>query len=63
VAVAELEAGTAEVFAASEELQSGSSAAAELAGCQMEMDFAGPGSQSAAVASAEAAGSLSVAPA
>ena len=62
-AVAELEAGTAEVFAASGELQFGSSAAAELADCQMEMGSAVPGSQSAAVAFAEAAGSLSVAPA
>lgn len=45
------------------ELQFGSSAAAELACCQMEMGSAVPESQSAAVASAEAVGSPSVAPA
>lgn len=51
---------TAGVFEASAELQSGSSAAVELAHCQMEMDSAVPGSQSAAVVSAEA-GNLSAA--
>lgn len=61
-AVAELGSGIAEVFEALEELQSGSSVAAELACCQMEMDSAVPGSQSAVVASV-AVGNPSVAPA
>lgn len=61
-AVAELGSGIAEVFEALEELQSGSSVAAELACCQMEMDSAVPGSQSAVVASV-AAGNPSIAPA
>lgn len=62
MAVAELGSGIAEVFEALGEPRSGSFAVAELASCQMEMDSAVPGSQSAAVASA-AAGSPSVAPA
>ena len=61
-AVVELGSGIAGVFEALVELQSGSSAAAELAHCQMEMDSAVPENQSAVVASA-GAGIPSAAPA
>ncbi len=61
-AAAELGSGTVGVFAASVELQSGSSAAAVLAHWQMKMNSAVPGSQSVVAASAEA-GSPSVEPA
>ena len=57
-----LAADIAEVFEALAELQSGSFAAVGIACCQMEMGSVDPGSQSAAVASAEA-GSPLVAPA